>query len=299
MLPLFNRSDFLLKYMPAHEQGEKRFRKLSFETAFLLNGMAALSSRFSSDQSFLGVPASERGREFASQARSLYESSIQDSESFTSSLPYLQGCILLSFYQLTSGPCSFGWNLTGVCIRLAYDSGLDITDEDLIEDCRSNGDQWSSTEDWQRREELRRTWWSVWELDAYASTLSGRPYAIDQTQMHVLLPAPDVNWFSKTPIASVFIGSDPTTVWQCLQSSPNQDERAWFLVANVLLLQANALWRRRVVPTRAKEQMEYALSCFGLMLPQHFHLSSGSIVFDDDNFQKSNWIMLTNILLQR
>lgn len=247
---------------------------------------------------FTGVPPNARGEEFAKEARWLYEASTR-SEHLTSNLMYLHGCILLSFYQLSSGPCSFGWILTGVCIRLAYDLGLDITDEDVSTELGKEAVQWSSTEDWAQREELRRAWWSVWELDAYASTLSGRPYAIDQTQMHVLLPAPDVNWVSKTPIASTFIGSDPSSVWQCLQGSANQDERAWFLVANVLLLQAHALWRRRAVPIKAKEDMEYALSCFALILPQSFHTSSGSIVFDEDNFQKCNWVVLTNIILQR
>lgn len=285
--------------MPRREEGETRFQKLSFETSFLLNNMASLSSRFSDHSGFAGISASEKGHGFAKQARSLYEASARDSENFASSLSYLQGCILLSFYQLTYGPSSFGWNLTGVCIRLAYDFGLDMTDEDAIDESRDSANQWSSIEDWSRREELRRIWWSVWELDAYSSTLSGRPYAIDQTQMHVLLPAPDVNWFSQKPITSVFIGSDPASAWKCLQDSPNQDERAWFLVANALLLHAHSLWRRRVVSTKSKDDMEYALSCFALILPQHFHLNSGSMVFDEDNFAKSNWIMLTNILLQR
>jgi hypothetical protein len=34
-------------------------------------------------------------------------------------------------------------------------------------------------------------------------------------------------------------------------------------------------------------------------LPGEFHLSSGSLIFDEENYTKSNWIIATNLMLQR
>ena len=240
----------------------------------------------------------EQANEFGKVAKSIYEESTRANQQGTPSLAYLQGCILLAFFCNTSEPCSYGWILIGVCTRLAYDLGLNNMDEEIIADNGPEIKQWNSVEDWVSREELRRAWWSVWELDTFASTMSARPYTIDRHRMQVLLPASDENWYSATPIASAPIGPTATTAWKSLKDSPNQDKRAWFLVTNFLMELAYELWVQRNISLQAKEDMERALSCFALILPDDFHLSSGSLVFDDNQYKSSNWIILTNIMLQ-
>ena len=298
-LPIFCRPQFHTQHLPSVADPQGRYKNIPADTAFILYGMMSLAARFSDSPIFHDVTPVNRGCKFAKEARSFYEEFRRENEDGTPSLAFLHGCVLLDFYLLTSGPCHFGWILTGICIRLAYDLGLDRIDEDIIADGRTNTSQWSAVDEWTRREGRRRAWWSVWELDAYASTLSGRPYAVDQSQMHVLLPASDDNWFSQTPIASTALGPDPMTAYKCLRDCANQDERAWFLVLNALLLQAHALWRRKGASRGAQEEMESVLSCFAMILPEKFDTSSAVISFDGECFQKSNWIILTNVLLQR
>jgi hypothetical protein len=108
-------------------------------------------------------------------------------------LLYLQGCIVVAFYWYKFGPCARGWVLSGVRIRLAYDLDLTVVDEDDSETL--------NTEDWVRRQEMRRAFWLVCELDTFGSTISMRPYAIDRSRMAVLLPVFDKAWLVETPVS--------------------------------------------------------------------------------------------------
>lgn len=147
------------------------------------------------------------------------------------------------------------------------------------------------------KEELRRLWWSVWELDCFASGLSSRPFAFDPQD--VMLPSADENWFSKTPIASTHLRGDFRTVWKCLQGSSNQDRRAWYLLCNHLCVTANKTRQQHGTSLEMKRDLEFASTCFALALPREFDLGSGLLYFDDNNFRKSSWIMLTILMLQR
>ena len=273
---------------------------LSLETAFILNGIMALAARFSNAAHFTNVTPTCRGEAFAKEAQSIYADATRlQGDGFSPSLEYLQGCILLAFYHNTNSSNSFGWTLTGVCTRLAYDLGIDIIDEDICQQPEIFVDQLDTLEEWVLREELRRAWWTVWELDTFASTVARRPYTIDRNKMCVLLPVSDEHWFAEQPIASSPVGHTPVTAWRSLQGSPNQDERAWFLVANFLMALAYDLKATKIVSTQAKAEMESALDCFSLSLPARFRMTSCSFVFSDATFVRSNWIISTNIMLQR
>lgn len=280
-------------------QGENRYQNLSFYVAFILNGMLSLAARFSTASYFEEKIPRERGEVFATRAKQMYRKFVPESHDLPRDLAYLQGCILLAFYSLSSIPESFGWLLTGDCIRLAYELELDKTDGDVAKDPRPRLENRISPEDWICREEKRRAWWSVWELDSFLSTLSNRPYAIDQEQMRVMLPAPDANWESSSPISSSFLSSDVSLIWKSLQDCPNQDERAWFLVAKALMLQVHTSWRRQVTSSQTVATLDSALSCFSLLLPPEFQLDDGLPTFDKSRFRQSNWIVATYILLQR
>lgn len=261
----------------------------------------SLSARFSNSPYWSNTPPTSRGEPFAKQAQSIYADATRSVEDRAPTLSYLQGCILLAFYHQSSGPSSFGWTLIGVVTRLAYDLGLNTIDRDagLSPEFQEQQHQWSSVDEWTSTEELRRAWWSVWELDTFASTVSHRPYAFNPSAIHVFLPVSDERWFSCDPIASAPIGSTLTTAWKSLQHSANQDERAWFLVANFMMRLTCELSAQKGISRESKWEMDCALSCFSLSLPEHFRSTSIPLVFDDDSFRKSNWITATKIMLQR
>ena len=262
----------------------------------ILNGIMSLSARFSLSPYWGNTTPTERCEAFAQKAKSIVtEASAQEDRAPT--LSYLHGCILLAFYHHTNSPSSFGWMLSGVCVRLAYDLGLNYVDEDLMGAVESDRSPWASPEAWVEREEKRRAFWSVWELDAFPSTMSRRPYAIDRNTIQVLLPVSDEHWFALEPIESAFVGRTPATAWKSLQASPNQAERAWFLVANSLMALASDMAEQSGVLPQAKEEMESVLSCFALSLPEQFRVTLNPPIFNGRTFVRSNWIMATNIML--
>ncbi|OAG34855.1 hypothetical protein AYO21_10960 [Fonsecaea monophora] len=297
-VPILHRPQFYARYLQKRRE-DAIGQNLSLEVGLMLNSIMALSARFSNAAHFADVAPICRGESFAKEAQSIYADGTRlQGDGFVPSLQYLQGCILLSFYHNTNSSNSFGWTLTGVCARLAYDLEIDIVDEDICQQPNLFSNQWSSTEEWVLREENRRAWWSVWELDTFASTVVRRPFTIDRNKMQVLLPCSDERWYEEQPIASAPMGLTPATAWRSLQGSPNQDERAWFLVANFLMALAYDLKVQTGVSPQARAEMESALTCFSLNLPNHFRLNSSMFVFNDSTFARSNWIITTNIILQ-
>lgn len=65
--------------------------------------------------------------------------------------------------------------MVGSCTRLAYEVGLHNTDADLaVLGTESNV---LDVDENMKREEKRRAWWTIWEMDTFSSTTSLRPYA--------------------------------------------------------------------------------------------------------------------------
>lgn len=286
-LPLLHRPRFNARYMAAPSNGLSRMDGYSLEDALLLAGMFSLAARFSNHTKLSHLTPSERGANFVSKARYLYDEARLTIE--PSTLPYLQGCILLAFYMYTSGPCPRGWILTGVCVRMAYELGIHTMDADS-EDGLLDPAKWSA------EEELRRAWWLVWELDAFGSTISKRPYAIDRRRMVVKLPVSDDAWFSNTPVQSAVLRTKPAEAWKTLRDSENQDERAWFLVANYLLaLSIDIAHSIREIPENEKQEVENAITCLALVLPRHFHLDQ--VVFSPLNSSRSNFVVSIHLML--
>jgi Fungal specific transcription factor domain len=270
---------------------EGRVANLSQESTFVLNGMFALSARFSNSEYFSRVKPTDRGVAFAKRAQTLFEQQQDLDEQPT--LRMMQGCILLACYYLTSGISSQAWILTGVCVRMAYELGLHDMDHNIIVENRKQTPQ-----EWVIGEEKRRAWWSAWELDNFASTISDRPYCFDRNRAEVLLPVSDNAWFSNTPVASAALSTDPLTAWKSLDGCPNQDERAWFLVSVYLVRLGTELFH---LPKGASSQMhkdhDTAISCFALVLPSKFDISGG-ISFDGENWKSSSWIISTHLMIQ-
>jgi hypothetical protein len=272
-----------------------KYQNLDLEDALILNALLALSARFSESPYFANALPKERGRPFASTAKSIYQDAMKLDEPAKPSLRLLQGCILLAFYHQLCGATAQSWVLIGACCRLAYDLGLNNIDKDLLG--VHHDAQWTSAEEWILREEQRRAWWLVWELDMFASTIMRRPHTIDKSQINVLLPVSDAQWFSGVPLASNFLIPDPFKIWKSLQDCPNQDVRAWFLVISILMATAHDLTQRHQTSAEDIEEFSASLTCFELLLPSRYHLGSKHILFHPENFGSSNWIVSLALML--
>lgn len=131
----------------------------------------------------------------------------------------------------------------------------------------------------------------------FASTILRRPHTIDKSQINVLLPVSDTQWFSGVPLASDFLIPDPFNIWKSLRDSPNQDVRAWFLLSSILMATARDLAQRHQTTAEDVEEFASSLTCFGLLLPAKYHLSSDQLIFDSENFGASNWIIQIALML--
>ena len=263
------------------------------ETSLLLHAILATAARFSKSSHFEGTEPSRRGDGFAEKAKAIYHECLRSMR--RSTIEYLQGCTILAFHLYATAPDSQGWLLIGMCSRMAYELELHKTDiDDEVDLADLNPLAWS------RKEELRRLWWSIWELDTFSSAFACRPHTFDRNKIYVKLPVSDKDWFTDTPVESSVINPNPLHAWHCLRDCQNQDERAWFLNINYLLLIAHDLSQEPKADRKAIEDIDRAVTCFVLLLPPVFHLAedASSITFNAGNFAQSNWIFQTNIMVQ-
>lgn len=299
-VPLLHEPRFRQK-LEVGDLGNEVFTRLSIEDALILTAMMALSARFSNNAFFTSKTPNDKGRTFARKATKLYAEALQSDAMDECSLSFLQGCVLLAFYQQTYESTTRGWLLIGTCCRLAIDLGLDMVDKDVqLSGMTPKLGEQDPAHLWSQKEEKRRTWWLVWELDVFAATVLRRPQAINNDQMHVLLPVSDALWFSDTPTESTFIQVDLFHTWQTLECCPNADERAWFLVTSFLMARAANLASPQCNLTLQDIlNFESTLNCFALLLPESFHLDFMRTPFDEGNFPGNNWILLTIFMLHR
>jgi hypothetical protein len=285
-LPLLHHPNFLRTYSTAFASQGDVLKDLAIDQCLLLCSMWSLSARFSENPRFANTPPTKRGHVFAQRARGYYTRARYLRKP---SLTYLQGCIVLSNYFYTSGPTHQGWILIGVCVRLAYDLGLsEIDEEDITRPLTDSFD----------KEELRRAWWGVWELDRFASIVSRNPFSIDRQRMTVALPISDEAWFSGQDITSAQLSTINGQSWMSLQNCDNQDARAWFLVANNLF--ATIHDRLQQKPELSPDEilaLANEIGCFRLALPTALHLDAHELVFGPTTYKKCNWTIGIHLML--
>ena len=261
--------------------------KLRPQDEFLMSSLMALSARFSSDPLFEGMSPPERGQSFADHARVLQK---QLDLSHSHTLVYLQGCILLAFHCYCSGPTAEGWILSGVCTRIAYELGLAEID----------GQAWSPFHavDDVSKEEARRAWWLVWELDSFASIVSRRPFAIDRRRINLLLPVSDEVWFSGNITPSCKLECRLASAWRTLRDNKIQHERAWFLTAiHFVAIICDRIQQKSEVHLDEVLAIENEIACFKLAMPPNFRIDREPLVWNERTFPKCNWIIGTQIIL--
>lgn len=294
-LPLFHRPRFLRSFKSQRYE-TAGYTALSREEALILHGVMAMSARFSSSPFFDNMPPAGKGQVFATRALNLYQEAFTYEIRSQPSLPLLQGLILLSFYEQATQPSTKSWFLIGITIRLASELGLHNTDA-APETPQCSSPQWNTPEDWTFLEEKRRAWWLVWELDVFSSTILRRPYSIDKNHMAVLLPVSDSQWFSDTPMQSTAINPNTTQIWETLRDCPNLGARSWFLVAVFLAAKAHDFVLHKDTTLEDIASFEATLSCFRLLLPAEYDLSTASFPFNEDNFASYNFIVSMILML--
>jgi len=295
-LPLLHRPKVLAEHSSGTWNDEREPAHLDFESALLLNGIFALAARF--DERDASWPSRHRNREqgFGATAQALFDMANRERADEHLSLKYLQGCILLTYFQLTSRPSFQAWVLIGLCSRIGHALSLHQIDRDSSVAQHPE----LSPREWADKEEHRRAWWVVVQMDNFASFIGGRPPNIDLRRADVLLPVSDENWFHLRPLPSALVSYEsPATVWGSLVDTGNEDAYAWFLVGNCLCRAAQEEFEKRDRSREGLTIIQSAIQCFLLGLPPRLRLSNGNMVFGERTFREKNWIISTHFVILR
>jgi hypothetical protein len=291
-LPLLHRPRFYAHYLPPSQAQAQLVPlcSLPLEEQFLLMGVFALAARHMDPGPDVHSSPPERGDTFFIEAQRCYETLGQSQA--PPSIILLQGCILLAFYCFTSGPMTLTWGPVSRCVDLAYELDLNSIDDDSDDLSELDPEEWTT------REEFRRAWWLVWELDTFNAVTSRRPCKINKKRVTTHLPCSDEMWYAGTPVASAKLVPEPKDAWKSLENCANQDERAWYLVVNYTSSIAHDMAQLTggVLPEQ-KRELELSLSCLRLALPPIFHLRSNPFAFDKTNFARGNWIVAVHLIL--
>ncbi|KAK5245355.1 hypothetical protein LTS06_009224 [Exophiala xenobiotica] len=155
----------------------------------------------------------------------------------------LQALIISTHCQLSQGVRGKAWRSLGQCVRLAYELNLHLVD--ALHPERASG---ADARRWCEDEEKRRAWWAVWEMDVFASTIRRCPPAVDWSQIETLFPVEDEYWFQCQARPSCFLERDLTHRWKALRDCGNQSPKAWFIVVNSLMKEAQRITSPRGIP---------------------------------------------------
>ncbi|TVY34244.1 hypothetical protein LOCC1_G007632 [Lachnellula occidentalis] len=176
---------------------------------------------------------------FHALALGFIEDALDECGDETPSLSLLQALILTTFYQLSGGVRGRAWRYLGICVRIAYEKNLHLVDSGAIQ--RSIPIKKTEIMKWCFDEERRRSWWAIWEMDVFASTIRRLPTGIDWAQNKTFLPVDDSFWFNHRYQSSCHLETKPTVRWKVLQESRNESAQAWFVVVNSLMKDAQVL----------------------------------------------------------
>ncbi|KAK5205890.1 hypothetical protein LTR47_009445 [Exophiala xenobiotica] len=149
-------------------------------------------------------------------------------------LSLLQAMILNTHCLLVQGVRGRAWRYLGICIRSAYELNMHLIDANKAHD----QDHYIDAEQWCIEEEWRRAWWAIWEMDVFASFIRRCPTGIDWSQNKTFLPAEDEKWYQGKPQPSCVLEVHLVQRWKSLVATQNQSPKAWFIVINSLMKEA-------------------------------------------------------------
>ncbi|TVY41021.1 hypothetical protein LSUB1_G001709 [Lachnellula subtilissima] len=278
----------------------------------LLTSMFSFSARFiehGGDSTMLQTTLGETkpksmAEHFGRLALVFLDEALRECEDDTPSLCLLQALTLSTFRQLIRGARGRGWRSLGTCVRAAYELNLHLIDANHITTDMPFID--SDPETWCADEEKRRTWWAIWEMDTFASTVRRCPTAIDWSQNETRLPTDDSLWFAGEPHGSCFLDPNPMNRWRHIQECGSKSAKAWFIIVNSLMRDAQQLSSPRpVFPfsslgehsklksktatafgrkncaeiTQGLGILENALHCFSIALPESLQYQQENLRF--------------------
>lgn len=260
----------------------------------LLAAMLTFAVRFYPDgstDSALQADVNQRAAHFLDLALKYIDEALKECGDLTPPLCILQASIVAAHCQLSQGVLGRAWRSLGTCVRLAYEMNLHLID--------TRGPTNTTSVDighWCEDEEKRRAWWAIWEMDFFATTIRRTPPAVDWSQVETLLPVENEYWFQRKPRPSSFLERDPAARWKALQASGNRSPKAWFIVINSLMKDAQRISSPRGVPSlspanesqpdrmnEARKRLETianAVKCFGMALPSHLRYHNQYLGFD-------------------
>lgn len=206
----------------------------------LLASMFVFSSRFlkaegQNQEVSSNIPSPE---DFHNIALQLIDEALLECLELAPPICLLQASILASFEQLIHGVSGRAWRYLGQCVRMAYELQLHLIDSDKWDDGTSTPVDQAHI---YLEEEKRRAWWAIWEMDSFASTIRRLPTAIDWTQIETELPMDDETWFRDESHPSCRLDIDPGVRWKLLEKSGSKGPKAWFIVAQSLMQDAQLL----------------------------------------------------------
>lgn len=226
----------------------------STELHGLLAAMLAYSANFDLDEECT-IPSLEPRQPFNTRIRSTYfldlalkytDEELKECADGPPSLSILQAFILTAHRQLTQGVLGKAWRTLGTCVRLSYEINLHLIDLKDTEVLDRDHRRWCANE------EKRRAWWAVWEMDVFATTVRRTPPAVAWTQMETLLPVEDEYWFQSRFRPSCYFEDDPIHRWRSLELCENQSPKAWYIVINSLMKDAQTISSPRGIPNRSQ-----------------------------------------------
>lgn len=189
------------------------------------------------------IPNAER---FAELAEKFVQESLAALADDTPPLCLLQALILTTYRKLIKGARGRAWRSLGTCVRLGYEMNLHLVDSEGLG--RADGLQSQNRDQWVADEERRRAWWAIWEMDIFAGTVRRCPAAIDWSQNETYLPVDDEAFFTGVPKKSCYLERNAIDRWKALHESGNDSPKAWFIVVNSLMREAQMLASPRGVP---------------------------------------------------
>jgi hypothetical protein len=183
----------------------------------------------------------ERGKGFAQLANKLLQDKISEDrnelvpgEIGEQSIQVLQAAALLSYEELGAGISRRAHYLISTCARMSYDYKLHEIDHEEYRNS-SMAPAILVNSDWIRKEELRRLWWCIWDLDNFVCTATCRPRMMRTFKCQTKLPACDKGWFDGCEVPSGFLAGDLQRLTQSLNCYPLSSAMAYRIVSCHLL----------------------------------------------------------------
>ncbi|KEF60672.1 uncharacterized protein A1O9_02233 [Exophiala aquamarina CBS 119918] len=196
-------------------------------------------------------PDRSKASDFADLAIKFVDEAIAQCGDEAPPLCVLQALILTTHWVIVRGVRGRAWRYVGLCVRVAFELGLHITDVDVRPEAYSR-----SPEKWCEEEERRRAYWAVWDMDQFASHIKHIPITIDWAQYEVCLPVEDDRWFDGRPQRSCALAGDLINRSKDLHATGNKSPRAWFIVIASLNAEANELaYPQEKIHRRSRERV--------------------------------------------